>query len=1079
MKKFYSLFVILLTMTVSVAFAQSRQVTGSVKSAEDDLPIAGATVIVTGTSMGAITDENGNYTINNVNGDISIAVNFFGYKEAKASVSASATRQDFLLTTDALSVDEVVVTGLGLTREKKALGYAVQEVDGEELSNVRTGNVVSSLSGRVAGVQIRTSSGQLGGGARINVRGNTSLTGNNQPLFVVDGVPISNEDFSSSEEGATVYNRGNLAADISPDDIESMSILKGASATAIYGSRGANGVVLITTKKAKQGSKSFGVSINSSVAFDNVGIMPQFQTLYGGGSDDANSTISINGTEYKYPDFSTDESWGPKFNGEQVLNWNSFDEWDTEHYMKTKAWEYPENDYKSYYKTGVTYTNNIQISGSNEKSSFRISYTNYDQTGTTDNSELKRNSISINGTSQLNKYLDVWGTANYVKTEGSGYQKSGYYGGTMYQWSQTQLDYVELRDYINPDGTQRAWNRVSWDDNTVRYSDNPFWVLNESTNNDSRDRFYGNAGFNIAPLDGLKITARAGVDAFMYTIEERLAVGSQAGSYYALTETNSTELNMDLFAHYTKRIMDNKIGISAMIGTNSNTRSVSYMKGKTVGSLVIPGVYNLSNSQVKADIADTKSLRRINAVYANFTVDYDQLVYLDITGRNDWSSTLPASNRSYFYPSVNLSIMLNELGSLKDVSWLDFAKLRAGVAQVGNDTDPYSILNYYTIESPFGDNIIYDIDDAVRDPNLRPERTNSWEVGFEAQLFNRRLGLDISYYQKDTKDLIVNATTTPATGYTSQFINAGSLHNSGLELTLNANALTTKTGFTWDMQFNIATLKSEVTKIADGVDFLDLGNSMWSTYSGAILGESYPMLYGKDFVYGENGERLVGDNGYYLTTSSSQALAQVNPDFTAGLSSTFTWKGIELSILFDMQMGGHQFYNTADIGLSSGILYESAMPTNVPGKTGDIRESGYIVEGAHGMLVYDEDSATYKGVYTDGAGNQSSTAIANDVIITGQQYSKYALTSPSAFIYKTDFIKLREVRLGYTIPNRFTGPIKDIRISAYGRNLATFMADQDHFDPEYMESSGTNGQGIERGYIPTTRTLGFSIGLKF
>ncbi|MEG1648820.1 MAG: TonB-dependent receptor, partial [Rikenellaceae bacterium] len=595
---------------------------------------------------------------------------------------------------------------------------------------------------------------------------------------------------------------------------------------------------------------------------------------------------------------------------------------------------------------------------------------NLNQTGTTDNSHLKRNSISFSGTAKMNKYLDSWVTANYVNTKAKGRQEVGYGdknpSKTMFQWVHTELDYDQLRAYKNPNGTQRTWNRTSWNNATPAFADNPYWTLNENYENDNRDRFYGNAGININVIDGLKITGRIGVDAWMYKIEERMAEGSALLSSYNLVNRTSVETNMDLFATYNKRFANDKFGLSAMLGATSNDRKYAYSGGETVGGLSVPGIYNLTNSMNKATSYDKKTWQRINAIYANLTLDYNQLIYLDLTARNDWSSTLPTANRSYFYPSVNLSLMLNQIGGLKDLKWLDFAKIRGGYAQVGNDTNPYYLQDYYTIESPFGSNPMYSISSTLNNPDLRSEKTKSWEIGLEAQFLNRRLGFDIAYYQKKTIDQIIPASVSSVTGYSSRYINAGELQNSGVELTINATPIASKSGFRWDMQLNIATLKNEVKSIAPGIEYLQLGSNGFSVYSGAVVGESYPVIYGKNYLYGENGEKLVGTNGRYLKTKSNEAIGKVTPDFTAGFSNTFTWKGFDVNILFDMQMGGHMYYLSNKYGMYSGIMAETAMRTNVPNKTGDIREDGYIIEDAvYGKNVYDPKLNKYVPTYVD------------------------------------------------------------------------------------------------------------------
>jgi len=1081
MKKFLTLIGVL-CLGMSSLLAQTVQVSGTVTSADDGLPLPGVSVVVKGTLQGTVTNADGKYSFA-VPANATLQYSFVGMTTQEIDV-AGRTVIDVTMDSGTQHLEEVVVTALGISREKKSLGYAVQEVKAEELTKIRTGNVINSLSGRVAGVQVMSSSGQLGGGAKINIRGNTSLTGNNQPLFVVDGVPISNADYSTGGGGRSGYNQGSFAADISPDDIESMNILKGASATAMYGSRGSNGVVVITTKKgAMTAQKTLGVSVNSSVTFEQVGILPKYQKLYGGGL--GMYDITVNGNAYKYAAFDVDESWGPKYDPNMlVLSWNSFDEWDTENYLKPKPWVYPKNDYTTFFQTGVGFQNNIQVTGSDENYSYRVSYSNLNQTGIFENSKLNRNNVSFSGTAKINRFIESFVSANYVNTKAKGRPQTAYGNNNttrnMFQWSHTQLDYKELKAYKSPDGTHRTWNRRAWNNGRPAFADNPYWTLYENYESDYRDRFFGNGGLTINIAPGLKLTGRAGIDTWMYKIEERVAHGSYDPARYEILNRTQTVTNGDLFLTYNSRFVDNQLGISAMAGTSTENRNYTLSGGNSVNGLVVPGVYNLRNSVAKADLQDTKNLKRLNSVFGNITFDWNMLIYLDITARNDWSSTLPLDNCSYFYPSFNLSFILSQLDALKGITWLDFAKVRAGYAQVGNDTNPYSLGNYFNFETPFGSNSRYSIAGNLQNPYLRPEKTTSWEVGAEAYFFNNRLGIDIAYYQKKSVDQIINASVSSVSGYSSRTINTGEISNKGLELTLSVAPLRSRTGLNWDIQLNMATLESRVVSIAPDITWLSLGDNGFSVWSGAAVGEIYPVIYGRDYVYGPKGEKMVNPKSGLYERTGNQQLANVTPNFTAGLSNTFSWKGLDFSILFDMQTGGNMFYLTSLFGRYSGMLEETARQTNVPGKTGDIREDGLIEQGVYGYNKYDKETDTYVGVYLDAAGKETSSPVQNDIVVDAMDWAEHQYNGPtSQNIFKSDFIKLREIRLGYTLPQRMTGPFRDLRISVFGRNLATFMVDQKHFDPEYLQAAGSNAQGLEGGYIPTTRTFGFSIGFNF
>ena len=1073
-----------LLLSIGLVSAQTR-VTGVVISADDGQPVIGASVVVKGaTGTGTATDIDGKFTLTVPANATHLIVSYIGMITQEVSVSANMR---ITLHPDMQQLDEVVVTALGISRDRKSLGYAVQQVEGEELSKIRTGNVINSLSGRVAGVQIMSSSGQLGGGAKINIRGNTSLFGNNQPLFVVDGIPISNDDFSTGGGTRAGYNQGNLAGDISPDDIASMNVLKGASATAIYGSRGANGVVVITTKKGSMttGKKAFGISVNSSVTFDKVGIMPKYQKLYGGGSGPLKE-ITIDGKTYNYPDLSVDESWGPKYDPNVLaLSWNSFNEWDKANYLVPKPWVYPANDYTTYFKTGIAYNNSIQVAGGGENHTYRLSYSNLSQTGLLENSKLKRNNISFSATAKMNDHLESFFTANYVNTSATGRPEVGYGNNnttkTMFQWTQTQLDYKEMRKYKNPDGTQRSWNRRAYNNATPMYADNPYWTLYENYESDTRDRFYGTGGLILKIIDGLKLTGRMGIDSWVYNVESRTAPGSTYQSFYTMTKRVNIESNLDLFLNFNKRFADNQLGVSAMAGISQWNKNYSYTGGTTVNGLIVPGVYNLNNSVAKATAYDLKQLKRINSVYGNATVDWKMLLYLDFTARNDWSSTLPSNNNSYFYPSVSLSFIMTELETFKNLNWLNFAKLRAGYAQVGNDTDPYRLQNYFAFETPFGSDNRFSISTQLQNPNLRPEMTKSWEVGLETYLFNNKLGIDFAYYEKRSIDQIIPATVSNVTGYSSRYINTGEISNKGFEVTINATPVKTRSGFTWDTQFNLATLQSKVVSIAEDIKWLELNNNGFSVYTGAYVGQTYPVIYGKDFVYGPKGEKMVGTNGRYLRGTDNVPLGKVTPDFTAGFSNTFTYKGVDLTVLFDMQMGGHIYYLTNKYGFYSGLLEETARQTNVPGKTGNVREDGWLFPGVYGKAVFNKSTRLYEGKYIDASGKEVTSPVANEKPVAGEIYGYVnGGGGPDALcVFKSDYIKLREIRMGYTIPNKLTGAIKDIRISVFGRNLATFMRDNQHFDPEYIQMAGSNAQGLEGGYIPTTRSYGISLGFNF
>ncbi len=1079
-----SLLLALLVFTSLQVLAQ-RTITGKVTSAEDGLGMPGVTVLVKGTTTGMLTDIDGKYQIAVPKNATALIFSFIGMKTQEIALGASNVI-DVALESEAKVIEGVVVTALGISREKKSLGYSVQDVKGDDLAKVRSTNVVNSLTGRVAGVQVTGASGQMGGGAKINIRGNTSLTKNNQPLFVVDGIPLDNSDYSYGATGAGGYDLGNLAQDINPDDIESVSILKGASASALYGSRAANGVVMITTKKgAATAGKTLGVSVNSSVSFDQAKYFPKYQKLYGGGYGDLLS-FEENGRTYLYPDYATDESWGPKLDPNvKVLYWNAYDPWDTKNYMVEKPWAYPENDYTYFFRTGVNFTNNVAVTASNANSGVRLSYTNMDVKGIYPNSTLKRNTVNLSANSKISKIIDGFFNANYVQNVAVGRPETGYGDRNpvqkMWQWIHTNIDYKELEDYKNPDGSQRTWNRTDYNDPTPAYTDNPYWSSYENYQNDRRDRVYGNYGLNLSFAPWLKLTGRMGVDFYKLASEERFAIGSQAISEYLKDVRSYLEVNSEAFFTIDKRFANDKLGMVTILGANRMDRKLWRDGGVTVGGLIQPYLYNLSNSLNKATVYDYMAWKRINSAYANVSLDYNRIAFLELTGRNDWSSTLPEGNRSYFYPSATLSYILTELEGLKNNRVLSFAKLRGGIAQVGNDTGPYELLNYVTVNSTFMDaeleqNPRMSYPNTLANPDLKPERTTSWEIGTELKFFKNKLGLDISYFYKKTTDQIVSVRVSGATGYANKNINAGSMTNKGLELALSGTPLKKK-DFTWDVLLNIATLKNKVEEIAPGLDYLTLGSGPFKVQSGAFVGMTYPIIYGTDYVKDAAGNIIVGPSGNYLP-SEIRPLANVTPDFTAGLTNTFTYKGIDLSILFDMQRGGNMYYLSYMWGMYSGILEESAK-TNENGV--NIRESiedggGVLLEGVYGKY----NSVTHEITYLDAEGNVSATPVKNTTRLDGQAWAEHHYDGPDMqSIFSTDFIKLREIRIGYALPAKYTGPIKGVKISAFGRNLAIFGAATEHFDPEYLQMAGSNAQGLEGGYLPSTVSYGFGLNFNF
>lgn len=1086
MRKIGIMLALLIFAGVQVVLAQTT-ITGTVTSSEDGKGIPGATVVVKGTTVGLTTDMSGKYSILVPGQGKTLQFSFVGMKTKEVAIGTQ-TVINVELTPDVLDIEGVVVTALGISREKKALGYAVEEVQASELNQTRSGNLITSLSGKVSGVNITSASGNMGGSSRITIRGIKSVSGNNQPLFVVDGVAMDNSNYNTvdTQRGAGGVDYGNMANDINPDDIESVSVLKGPTAAALYGSRAANGVILITTKKAKAGKKGLGVEINSSVSFEQVALLPTYQNQYGGGyvytgegTDQGFITQEINGQTYRLVDYALDESWGPRYDA-NIQTLSAFDIFDWEANGKqgnpgTTPWVAPSKDVKDFFETGVVFNNNFAITGSTDASAFRLSYTNYDLSGYMPNSEQKRNSINFNGESQISKWVKGFVGANFVNTYTMGRPETGYDDNNIMQkfnqWGQRQLDMGVMSNYVNPDGTQRVWNRNSWDDPTPAYSDNPYWTRFRNFQDDERNRLFGNIGILLTPMAGLSIQGKWNLDYYNLTEMERNAVGSQAESSYSEAGREYMETNAELLATYRFNPSE-AFSVNVLAGANNRHREYSRMTSNTNGGLIIPGLYKITNSSNKPTVAEYEETKEVQSVFGSVNIGYQGMLYLDVTARNDWSSTIKPHD--FFYPSASLSFIFTELEALKDKKILSFGKVRFGVAQSGNDTDPYNNDFYYTYISNFGSEALYSVPATLANLNLNAELTNSMEVGAELMFFQNRIGIDFTYYSESTVDQIIPVALSGASGYGSMFINSGEITNKGIEIGLNLTPIKTK-DFTWSIDANFTKNKNEVVELAEDLDVYQLVNGPFQVTVNAEVGKPYGSLLGSSFVKDGSGNIIVDTDGYSLV-GDVKSIGTVLPDYLVGIWNRFNYKGFELSGLIDIRKGGQLFSTTSMWGRYSGILEETAA-TNANGK--NVRDAvedggGALFEGVYGY-VNDDGSIQY----TDADGNDVSTPVNNSTYVDAESWGGWHYSGPAEQnIFDADYIKLRELRLSYTLPSKLTGPIQNLTVSAFGRNLAIWGTDIKHIDPENTTGSG-NIQGIEGGALPSLRYFGFGLNFNF
>jgi TonB-linked SusC/RagA family outer membrane protein len=1071
---------LLLTLMLSVLamsfplVAQIRTVAGTVLSADDRSPLAGVSVSLKGTTTGTLTDINGKYSLPVQQENATLVFSYIGMKKQEIEITGR-NLIDISLSADVTGLDEVVVTALGISREKKSLGYAVQEVGGDDISKTKESNFVNSLSGKVSGLQIKQSS-TMGGSTNVLIRGNKSLMNNNQALFVVDGVPIDNSNNNTMDEMTNTkgYDYGNAAADINPEDIESMSVLKGAAATALYGSRAANGVVMITTKKGAV-KKGIGVSLSAGLTFTKIdkSTLPRMQKEYGGGYGQGYpdpsgyfwySDLDGDGVRDLIVPTSEDASWGAKFDPSiMVFDWVSLEPTDAEHYLKKVPWVAAKHDIRDFFETGIKQNYNLALDGGNEKGTFRFSYTNLDETGIMPNSKIKKNIFNLSTSYNLSEKLSVESNVSYNNNVTIGRYGQGYDAGnpmqSLAQWFQANVDIEDLEKYqVTPDGRQRTWNYSRWNRLTPpAYHNNIYWTRNVNYENDGRDRIfgYGTLRYKLAPW--ITIEGRAATDTYSEYQEERIAIGSNQTSEYSKFVRTFSETNMDLMAKINKSF--GTFSINGLLGSNVRRTTIKSTFGKTSGGLLIPDLYNLKNTTSPVDLTEKEMLSGVNSVFGNLSLGYRNMVYLELSGRNDVSSTLPSGNNSYFYPSASTSFILSELPFMKESNVLSFMKLRLNYAEVGNDAPVYSTITTYRQKSNWGTLGRFFVNRVLQNSELKPERTRSIEAGLETKFLNNRFGFDLAVYKTNSVDQIMNVNISRSSGFSQRYVNSGEIENKGIELSVNATLI--KAGdFSLDVQANWFKNINKVLSLYEGVDNILL-NSEWDISTNIVKGYPYGMLRGTDFVY-TNGKRTVDEDGWFLVGDDPLAiLGPTLPDWNSGITTVLNYKNISLSGLVDISKGGNIYSVDMRWGLNTGIFAETA-GLNDKGKP----KRDPVADG--GGVLYD-------AVYTNGSPNTTYVP-ANDYY--GAWNADYLPTAN--YVYDGSYVKLREVALNYSLPSALISktPLSKVTLSLVGRNLWIIHKNMPYYDPETSASSG-NIQGTADGAYPSTRTFGFNMMVNF
>jgi len=1083
-------FLVTMFVFMGLQLMAQKVITGNVTGQEDGNPIPGVAVVVRGTTIGTITDFDGNYSLDVPEDARVLMFTFVGMKTVEEPIG-DRTTIDVVLEVDILGLEEVIVTSLGITREKKALGYSVQDVQGDQLTTARESNVINSLQGRLSGVQITNSDGGVSSGSRIIIRGMSTFGGNNQPLFIVDGVPISNSYSEPGAYGGLDY--GNAAMDINPNDIENVSVLKGANAAALYGSRAVNGVVLITTKtgKARMGARrGLGVSFETNFMWNSVLVLPEYQNKYGQGAGGEFEYVNGNyGGTYD----GVDESWGPPLDGRLIPQWDS--PYDTETGVRTPTpWVAHPDNVKDFFETGLTRTTNLSLAGQGDKANFRLSLANQEVSGIMWNTDLTRNTVTLNAGASLTNKLSVGGSAMYIDNHSDNIVEGGYgYGNPMQslgQWFGRQVDVHELKarwKEIDPiTGFPMNWNHS--------FHDNPYFVLHENWNSRDRDRLIGSFNLQYDFTDWLNFKALVGED---FYVEDRKQVTAQRtkddplGGFGAQSYRRS-ELNANAMFTFNKDI-GTDLNIVATLGGEYDHYDYQY-HATGVTDLIVPGLYDDSNATTPATTGLSETHTELQSVFGTLNLGFRNYLFLDLTGRNDWSSTLPVDNNSYFYPSVSLGFVVTEaLGIESNI--FSYAKIRGSYAEVGGSAGAYALQGVFDSSQPFDNQPNFNYTNTMPPLGLKPQRKKSIEAGLELKFLKNRIGLDGTFYKENTINQIMNIAISRVTGFTSKTINAGNLQNMGAEIQLMATPVE-RTNFSWDIMVNWSKNENKVVELYKDMKYLYLYSGSWNMEIHARPGEEYGILWGyaivrenqKKVYYDKaetdlshieySGRPIVNTNGYYKRSNSRTILGNVYPDWFGGVNNAFRYKNFNLSFLIDFRKGGDMYSITDWFGIQAGVLKRSA-GTNDNGVNvrEDLADGGGVkVNAVYGYLDSNGDVQLM-----DETGADTNTPVKNQSYADAEVFYHDYWGKNELSVFDASFVKLREVIFGYNfrdIPFLNNLGIGNINLSFVGRNLAILHSNIPNIDPEYNMGAG-NYVGMETNAIPSTRSYGFNLKVDF
>lgn len=1026
----------------SILLAQGRRTITGVVTGDDGRPVPAATVSVKGTSQSVITDDNGRYSITVENNNAVLVYSSVGFGSQELTVgTANALNVD--LASSAANLGEVVVTtALGIKRQAKSLGYAVQELRGAALVDAKETNLANALTGKVAGLQVVRSSNGAGGSSKIILRGNTSLVGNNQPLIVVDGVPIDNFT-GTSENGywAAGFDRGNGLGDISADDIESMSILKGPSAAALYGSRAGNGVILITTKSGRR-QNGLGITFSMTQGFEDIFIRPDIQESFGQGSNniyDATSTLS----------------WGPKAEGQSVTKWNG----------KQSPLTTSHDNVSNFLRTGTTQSYNLAFQQQFGGTSVYSSLSRWNDKSIIPGNKLERTNLTARATTKFGKG-NKWTTdtkVSYNNTSGFNRPINGRDVSNIFVLYQLPRS-MDIRDFNPP---VDEFGKMVWYHGAPGWQNNPYWNTLYNLNQDTRDRFIMTGSVKYAFTDWLDAEFRAGGDFYTTNTNRKVYAGSNRANEYSEGKQTFTETNYSGLITARKDNVIGKLGGTITAGGNLMHQKASYI-GVRTGALEVPNVFSLTNGAGAPGIDQAYSRKKINSLYGTVGVNYDGYIYLDATFRNDWSTALIEENRSYFYPSVSMSWvvtdMLEKMGT-RTPSWVNYGKLRVSYASVGNDLAPYNLYNGYEIRKDPLNNTYAVRNSLLKDPNVKSELIKSYEFGAEARFLNNRLGLDFTWYKSNATNQLIDIPMDPMSGYSFMKVNAGNIQNKGIELMADVRILTNQNSVNWSLMANYSKNENKIIDIASdlGVNIYNLpGGTFDDLVIRAVSGGLYGDIYGtrllrvKDQASPFYGQLLLNSSGLPQRDGETVRLGNQQAKGLLGVTNTFTYKGFGLSFLFDGRFGGEIFS-------ASNVSLQAAGTAAVTAPNGE--RPDFVVDGvqlAGGNVVKNATTVSQQLYW-------STLATLNNLGVG------------DAYLYDATNIRLRNVQLSYDLPRGLLSktPVQRAKISLSCNNVWMIKSHLSGIDPESVFATGTNAVGFESGAFPTMRSFLFSLSVGF